>query len=88
MRIFKKMKTRLNLTIEKDLLEKVKLYADRRNESVSQLVEVYFETIVKKPRKKSVIDLIEELPKPKDKYPPDFDFVKEYYKASAKKHGF
>lgn len=82
------MKTRLNITIEKDLLEKVKAYAEKHDNSVSQLVEEYFEEIIKKPKKKSLLDLIEELPKPKIKYPEDFDFKKEYFKDRAKKYGF
>jgi len=83
-----KMKTRLNITIEENLLKKVKAYASTQDSSVSQLVEEYFETLVKKPKRKSIIDLIEELPKPKEKFPPDFDFVKKYYEARAKKYGF
>lgn len=88
MRIFALMKTRLNLTIEEDLLKKVKAYADRNNESISNLVEEYFETIVKKPKKKSLLDILDELPKPKEIYPKDFDFKEEYYKERAKKYGF
>ena len=88
MRIFVYMKTRLNITIEENLLDKVKAYANKHNSSISRLVEDYFERLVKKPKKKSVIDLIEELPKPKDIYPPDFDFVKGYYEETAKKYGF
>ena len=88
MRIFTFMKTRLNLTIDEDLLKKVKLYADRNNESISNLVEKYFETIVKKPKKKNILDLLKELPKPKHNYPPDYDFVKGYYEENAKKYGF
>lgn len=73
MRIYTFMKTRLNLTIDEDLLKKVKLYADKNNESISNLVEEYFETIVKKPKQKSLLDLLDELPKPKEIYPKDFD---------------
>lgn len=87
MRIYTFMKTRLKLTIDEDLL-KVKLYADKNNESISNLVEEYFETIVKKPKQKSLLDLLDELPKPKEIYPKDFDFKEEYYKERAKKYGF
>ena len=82
------MKTRLNLTIEEELLKKVKAYADKHDESISNLVEEYFENIVKKPQKKSLLDILEEIPKPKDLYPKDFDFKEEYYKERAKKYGF
>ena len=82
------MKTRLNLTIDEGLLKKVKAYAYKHDESISSLVEEYFETLVKKTKRKSIIDLIEELRKPKIDLPKDFDFVKEYYKENAKKYGF
>lgn len=55
------------------MLKKVKLYADKNNESISNLVEEYFETIVKKPKQKSLLDLLDELPKRKEIYPKDFD---------------
>ena len=82
------MKARLNLTIEEELLKKVKAYADKHDESISNLVEEYFETIVKKPKKKSLLDILEEMPKPKEIYPKDFDFKEEYYKEKGKKYGF
>lgn len=88
MRIFTAMKTRLNLTIEEDLLKKIKAYADKNDESISNLVEEYFETLVKKPKKKSLLELIEELPDSKIKFPQNFDFKKEYFKDRAKKYGF
>jgi hypothetical protein len=88
MRIFVFMKTRLNITIEENLLDKVKAYAAKQNSSVSQLVEDYFKTITRRSRKKSLLDIIDELPKPKVNLPKDFDFKEEYYKQRAKKYGF
>ncbi len=88
MRIFDVMKTRLNLTIDEDLLKKVKAYADKHDESISNLVEEYFETLVKKPKKQSLLDILDKLPKSKIDFPKDFDFVEEYYRENAKKYGF
>jgi hypothetical protein len=82
------MKTRLNITIEENLLDKVKAYAAKQNSSVSQLVEDYFKTITKRSRKKSLLDVLDELPKPKVNFPKHFDFKEEYYKQRAKKYGF
>ena len=82
------MKTKLNITIEETLLKKVKAYAAKQNASVSKLVEDYFEAITRKPKKKSLLDIMEELPKPKMKFQKDFDFKEEYYKDNAKKYGF
>lgn len=88
MRIFVFMKTRLNITIEENLLDKVKAYAAKQNSSVSQLVEDYFRTITKKSKRKSLLDVLDELPKPKVNLPEGFDFKEEYYKQRAKKYGF
>jgi hypothetical protein len=34
------------------------------------------------------LDIIEELPKSKMDFPPDFDYKKEYYEQNRKKYGF
>lgn len=86
MRIFVFMKARLNITIEEKLLKKAKLYAERNGSSVSQLVEDYFTKIVKYPRKESIIDLIESLPKPD--IDSSLDLKKAYYEENTKKYGF
>jgi hypothetical protein len=85
------MKSRLNLTIKKQLLMKAKRYAASRKTSVSKVVENYFATLPenllsnKKPEKGALIKLIESLPKPKV---PKGDLVKLYYKRNRKKYGF
>lgn len=78
------MKARLNLTIDQSLLEDVKQYATLKNTSVSELVEEYFKVIIQ-PKKKSFIELIKELPKPK--IDENFDWKEEYYKDKMKKYG-
>jgi len=78
------MKARLNLTIDQSLLEEVKQYATLKNTSVSELVEEYFKVIIQ-PKKKSFIELIKELPKPK--IDENFDWKEEYYKDKMKKYG-
>jgi hypothetical protein len=83
------MKTKVNLTIEKETLKKVKLYAEEHQVSVSSMVEEYFETLVKPKQeiKTSLFEMIDNL-KPNVEFPEDFDFKKEYYKDKAKKYGF
>jgi hypothetical protein len=83
------MKTKLNLTIEKETLKKVKLYAGEHQVSVSSMVEEYFEKLVKPEQeiKTSLFEMIDNL-KPKVEFTEDFDFKKEYYKENAKKYGF
>jgi len=80
------MKTRLNLTIERSLLEKVKSYAASRKSSVSELVENYFKTFVQAPPHKRIADIIEELPKPELHI--EGDLKKHYMEQNAGKYGF
>lgn len=78
------MKARLNLTIDQSLLEDVKQYASLRNMSVSELVEAHFKVLTKE-KKKSFVELIRELPKPK--ISDDRDLIEEYYEEKRKKYG-
>jgi metal-responsive CopG/Arc/MetJ family transcriptional regulator len=72
------MKTRLTLTIDKSLLKKIKQYAASKQISVSELVEEYFRSLLTKPKsRKSIIDLIEELPP--HSIPSNQDLKKEFY---------
>ena len=80
------MKVRLNLTIEGNLLDRVKRYADSKQTSVSELVEDYFKNITKAPRRQNVIDLIEKLGKPS--LDTKRDLKKAYYEDQATKYGF
>jgi hypothetical protein len=43
------MKTKLNLTIDEDLVPKTKAYARKNGMSVSELVEEYLREVTKKP---------------------------------------
>ena len=79
------MKARLNITIDKDVLQNVKQLAEEQKTSVSELVENYFRTIAKTRKKKTFIELIKELPKPN--LPEDFNWKEEYYNDKMKKYG-
>lgn len=80
------MKARLNLTIDEGLLDKVRVYAEKKQKSISQIVEEYFSKITKEPKKESIIDLIESLPKPN--IDQNVDLKKTYYEENRKKYGF
>ena len=80
------MKARLNLIIDESLLEKIKSYAASRKSSVSELVENYFRTFVHMPQRKSIVDLIEGLPK--HDLPIEGDLKKQYMEQNASKYGF
>ena len=47
------MKTRLNLTIDDNLLSSMKVYATKQQMSISELVENYFKRITKPAKRKA-----------------------------------
>lgn len=82
------MKTRLNITIEQNVLEKVKVYAIKKQISVSKLIEDYFESIIKaNSKRKPLLDMV-------DKLDPDPSIVAEsynkesFYENKKSKYGF
>jgi hypothetical protein len=82
------MKTRVNLTIEESVLQETKLYAETHGTSVSEIVEGFLRKAIKQsqPKKKSILDLIEKLPKPQ--LDEGVDYKELYYKERAEKYGF
>ncbi|MEO5911096.1 MAG: DUF6364 family protein [Pelobium sp.] len=79
------MKTKVNLTIEKDVLLRAKEYASEINESLSGLVEEYLKSLEKSKNTRSFVDYVENLKVPS--IPSDFDFKKEYYLDKSEKYG-
>ena len=80
------MKTRLNLTIDNDLLLTIKSIAHKKQTSVSELVEEYFKVIARPSRRKNILQLVDTLPDTKiDK---EADLKDLYYKSQSEKHGF
>lgn len=80
------MKTRVNLTIEQDILSKAKKYASEIGVSVSELVENYLKNVSKKTDTESLIEFIDKLEVPK--IDENIDFQKQYYEDRAEKYGF
>ena len=80
------MKTRLNLTIDDRLLSNMKVYAKKRETSVSDLVENYFKSVTKSKKRKNIIDLVEKLNTPSIDNKADLKEL--FYKNQAKKYGF
>ena len=80
------MKARLNITIEEKTLSEVKLYASKKNTSVSELVEDYFTTLTKMPKKKNIIQLIESM-KPAA-IEQNADLKELFYNEQSDKYGF
>jgi hypothetical protein len=80
------MKTRVNLTIEDSVLHDTKLYAEKKGTSVSEIVEDYLKIITKPVKRRTILDMVEELEKPK--IDPETDLKELYYQERAKKHVF
>jgi hypothetical protein len=80
------MKTRVNLTIEESVLRDTKLFAEKQGTSVSEIVEDYLKKITQPVKRKTIVDMIEELgPSNID---PKADLIELYYQERAKKYGF
>jgi hypothetical protein len=80
------MKTRLNLSIDNELLNHIKAYAANKGSSVSELVEEYFKMVVRPSKRKNIIDIVEKLKQPAiDK---KADLKELFYKEQARKYGF
>jgi hypothetical protein len=58
------MKERLNLTIDRELLETMKVYAAGKDMSLSELVENYFISVTKSIRHNNILDLMDRLEPP------------------------
>ena len=84
------MKKHLNITIDAELLDKIKRYADKEEKSISSLVEEHFEKLISRktglPEGMSLVEYMQSLPK--FDFPENFDYKEEYYKAKAKKLGY
>ncbi len=83
------MNTKLTLSLEKEVIEKAKIYAKGTGRSLSEMVENYFKSLVEKPTKKLDKEEYDDIdPQLKKligiiKLPDDFDIKKakeEYYK--------
>jgi hypothetical protein len=80
------MKTRLNITVDENLLNNAKRYAAKNETSLSQLIEFYFKSLTRPTRRKNIIQLIDKLPKPKIDLPKDLK--QAYYEDQKEKYGF
>lgn len=80
------MKNRLNITVDDTLMEQAKRYAIRHKTSLSQLVEQYFKKLTRPARRKNIVQIIEELPKPEIKV--EGNLNEAYYGDRKKKYGF
>jgi hypothetical protein len=81
------MKAKLTLNLKKELVEKAKTLASKKNISLSKLIEDYLIELTSSHNKDSII--ISEFVKSlfiKGKIPPDFNYKKEIASYLEKKH--
>lgn len=82
------MKTRLNITVEQHLLEKMKAYAIYQQVSLSSLIEDYFEKVVRTNTKKNnLLDLVNKLDLD-SKIVADSYNKNNFYEEQKSKYGF
>lgn len=82
------MKTRLNITVEQHLLEKVKSYAISQQVSISSLIEDYFEKIIRTNTKKNnLLDMVDKL-EPASNMVADSYSKENFYEDQKAKYGF
>ncbi len=79
------MKSRLNITVDEEILDNAKRYAARKKISLSELIEQYFKTLTTS-RRKTIIQLVEELKKPT--IDSKADLKEAYYEDQKKKYSF
>ena len=80
------MKTRLNLSIDTDLVKKMKAYALQKQTSISDLVDQFFRSVIKNRKRKSVVDLVEALDVAS--MPQSADLKEMFYLDQSAKYGF
>lgn len=82
------MSTKLTLTIEKDIIERAKEFAMRKNRSLSDIIENYLKILTEKEEKNETqkINPIVESLRGSFKMPKDMDYKKELKKRVEKKY--
>lgn len=81
------MNTKLTLTIEQSVIEKAKIYARKRERSLSDLIENYLKALtIEESTKESELSPIVSYLKGSYKMPKDFDYKKELTDRLAEKH--
>jgi 1-aminocyclopropane-1-carboxylate deaminase/D-cysteine desulfhydrase-like pyridoxal-dependent ACC family enzyme len=82
------MNTKLTLTIEKEIIERAKNYAMKKNRSLSDIIENYLKTLTEREqnnKNKKLNPIIESL-RGSFKMPKDMDYKKELRNRAEKKY--
>lgn len=87
MRIFVAMKARVNITIEETILERAKIYASKKHLSLSRIIEDYLNNIIQSPKRKNILELVDNLKK-SNSISDEKDLKQSYYEEQKGKYGF
>ncbi|MFV0431703.1 MAG: DUF6364 family protein [Alphaproteobacteria bacterium] len=82
------MNTKLTLTIEREIIERAKIYAKDKNRSLSDIIENYLKILTEngqKDKEQRLNPIVESL-KGSFKMPKDMDYKEELRKRLEKKH--
>ena len=79
------MKAKLNLTIDENLLARIKRYAASHKTSVSELVEAYFKSLTKASTKRNIVDVMDAMKQPSANLPEDLKTA--YFEEQREKYG-
>ena len=80
------MTDKLILSIEKEVIESAKNYAQERGRSLSELVENYLKALAKKENEAKQLSLVTKRLKGSVKLPSDFDYKTNIEAGIANKH--
>jgi hypothetical protein len=79
------MDTKLTLKLDHSVINRAKLYAKKKNTSLSKLIESYLDLLVEPDGKQKVTPLVKSLSGVVD-LPKNFDYKKEYRKHLSGKY--
>ena len=85
MRIFVIMKSRLNLTIDSAVLAEMKEYSEKKNISLSRLIEDYFAATIRRKKKSNLLNMVDALPP--HRIDADIDLKAGYYSEKYNTNG-
>ncbi len=80
------MDTKLTLKLDSKTIDKVKIYAKKNHQTLSDLVETYFENLTEVREEPAAYTPIVKQLMGKVKLPKNFDFKKEYTNYLSKKY--
>ncbi len=85
------MDTKLTLKLDKDVIEKAKIYAAKQKISLSLLFENYLKAITSVKKKEAIDDIeisefVKSISVGNGEIPADLDYKKEYYEHLLEKH--